>query len=93
MIENWMPDLKMRLAELIFEEIGEDNMWMAHRMLKLDQPRMWRLEHRKLDRFSVQFLVLLLARLNRRVEVRAVAVGPLPSRWHEQIWKLSKGKR
>ena len=56
MIENWMPDLKMRLAELIFEEIGEDNMWMAHRMLKLDQPRMWRLEHRKLDRLAFNFL-------------------------------------
>ncbi len=88
MIENPIPDLKMRLAELIFEEIGEGNMWMTHRMLRLDQARMWRLEHRKLDRFSVQLLVLLLARLNRRVEVRAVREGPLPTRWDEQVWKL-----
>src|SRR4051794_11726468 len=51
-IKDPIPDLKLRLVELIFEEIGEGNMWIAHHMLGLDQSRMWRLEHRRLDRFS-----------------------------------------
>ena len=92
MIDDPIPALKKRLAELILEEIGDGNMWMARRILGLDQTRMWRLEHGHLDRFSVQWLIRLLARINRKVEVRVVAVGPLPTRWHERVWDLTHNR-
>jgi len=79
-MDDPIPALKQRLAQAILEEIGERNMWIAGRILGLDQPEMWNLEHGRLRRFSVHKLIRLLARINRQVEITVVAVGPLPTR-------------
>src|SRR5688500_486974 len=76
-MDDPIPALKQRLAQAILEEIGERNMWIAGRILGLDQPEMWNLEHGRLRRFSVHKLIRLLARINRQVEITVVAVGPL----------------
>jgi predicted XRE-type DNA-binding protein len=47
-------------------------------MLGVDEARMSNLEHGRLERFSLQKLVRLLARINRRVDLTVVTVGPLP---------------
>jgi predicted XRE-type DNA-binding protein len=77
-MDDPIPELKERLARAILEEIGRRNMWRAGGMLGLRQPEMWKLGHGQLERFSVHKLIRLLARINRRVDITVVAVGPLP---------------
>ena len=88
-----IPALKQRLAQAILEEIGERNMWMAGRMLGLDQPAMWKLEHGRLREFSVHKLIRLLARMNRRVDIEVVAFGPLPTRGDRMAWEAAETVR
>ena len=80
MMDDPIPALKQRLAQAILEEIGRRNLWRAGTILGIDQPEMWRLQHGWLQRFSVHKLIRLLARINRRVDITVVAVGPLPTR-------------
>lgn len=68
MIEDPIPALKQRLANLILQEIGDEHWGTVGRILGLDQTRVSRLMHGRLERFSVQWLIRLLARINRKVE-------------------------
>ena len=92
-MDDPIPALKQRLAQLILEEIGERNMWIAGRMLGLDQPEMWNLEHNRLRRFSVHKLIRLLARINRHVDITVVAVGPLPTGGDRRAWQAAEKAR
>jgi len=87
MIEDPIPALKERLAKLIIEEIHEPNIYDAGTILGLDQPRMWDFYHGRLERFSVQKLIRILAHLNRRVDVTITAVGPLPTQRDRMLWE------
>ena len=59
----------------------------AAHMLGVDESRMSNLEHGRIERFSLQKLVRLLARINRRVDLTVVTVGPLPRRGDQRIWE------
>ena len=87
-----IPALKQRLAQAILEEVGERNMWIADRLLGIDQPALWRLEHGHLQRFSVHKLIRLLARINRQVDITVVAVGPLPTRGDRMACEAEKAR-
>lgn len=78
MIDDPIPALKEQLRRSILTEIGLMDQLGAARMLGLDEARMSNLLHRRLDRFSLQKLIRLLTRINRRVDLSVVAVGPLP---------------
>ena len=56
MMDDPIPALKQRLAQAILEEIGKRNMWLAGRLVGIHQPDMWKLEHGRLQRFSVHKL-------------------------------------
>ena len=80
MINDPIPALKEQLRQSILTEIGLINQLAGARMLGVDESRMSNLEHGQLERFSLQKLVRLLARINRRVDLTVVAVAPLPRR-------------
>lgn len=78
MIDDPIPALKEQLRRSILAEIGLMDYLGAARMLGVDEARMSNLLHKRIDRFSLQRLIRLLARINRRVDLSVVAVGPLP---------------
>jgi len=78
MINDPIPGLKEQLRRSILTEIGLMDQLGAACMLGVDEARMSNLVHKRLDRFSLQRLIRLLARINRRVDLSVVAVGPLP---------------
>jgi predicted XRE-type DNA-binding protein len=80
MIDDPIPALKEQLRQSILAEIGQINQLAAARMLGVDEARISNLEHGRLERFSLQKLIRLLARINRRVDLTVVSVGPLPRR-------------
>ena len=78
MLDDPIPRLKQQLANSILETI--EWQWSVYDgLIGLDQPRLSNLERGHLDRFSVQKLIRVLALLNRRVDIKVVAVGPVPS--------------
>jgi predicted XRE-type DNA-binding protein len=93
MLEDPIPALKERLAKLIIEEIHEPNIYTAGTILGLDQPRMWDFYHGRLERFSVQKLIRILARINRRVDITITAVGPLPTDGDRKRWEANERMR
>ncbi|HUQ19672.1 MAG TPA: hypothetical protein VM099_08665 [Gemmatimonadaceae bacterium] len=68
MIEDPIPALKQRLAKLILQEIGDEHAGTVGTIPGLDQTRASKLTQGRLERFSVQWLIRLLARINRRVK-------------------------
>jgi predicted XRE-type DNA-binding protein len=89
MIDDPIPGLKEELRLSILAEIGLMDHLGAARMLGVDEARMSNLLHNRLDRFSLQKLIRLLARINRRVDLSVVAVGPLPRpRFNQEYWKV-----
>lgn len=87
MIDDPIPGLKEQLRRSILADVGRFNTLVAAHMLGLDESRMSNIEHGRLERFSLQRLVRLLARINRRVDLTVVTVGPLPRRGYEQVWE------
>ena len=67
-----VPELKERLAQEIVEVIEGWTQWNAAALLNTDQPRVSDLRRGKLDRFSLEQLMRMLARINRRVDVTIV---------------------
>lgn len=61
--------LKQQLAAEIRRMLGDDNQNVAARVLGIDQPRMSNLLHDRLERFSLERLIRLLARIDRRVQL------------------------
>jgi predicted XRE-type DNA-binding protein len=78
MLDDPIPKLKQHLAKSILETI-ESKWYIYERVIGLDQPRLSNLERGQLDRFSVQKLIRVLAILNRRVDIKVVAVAAVPS--------------
>jgi predicted XRE-type DNA-binding protein len=78
--EDPVPRLKQELRIAILEAVGRHGQLSAAATLGLDWPRMSDLDSGNLERFGLQKLVRLLARINRRVEVTVIEVGPVPYR-------------
>ena len=91
MIDDPIPGLKEQLKRSILAETGRMCQLAAAQMLGVDEARMSNLEHGRLDRFSLQKLIRLLAKMNRRVDLSVVAVGPLPRRRFNQHLLASNG--
>jgi predicted XRE-type DNA-binding protein len=87
MIDDPIPALKEHLGRRIVADLSRKNHFAAARMLGLDESRMSNLKYGHFERFSLQMLVRLLARINRRVDLTVVVVGPLPNRGDELFWE------
>ena len=85
-MDDPIPALKAQLGRSILSEIGRTSQLRGARMLGLDEARMSNIEQGRLERFSLQKLIRLLARINRRVDLTVVVVGPLPTRGDERLW-------
>ena len=86
MINDPIPGLKEQLRQAILAAVGRMNQTVAARIVGVHEARMSNIELGRLERFSVQKLIRLLARLNRRVDLTVVIVGPLPTRGHQEFW-------
>lgn len=87
MIDDPIPGLKEQLRQSILAAVAMKGQFGAARILGVDEARMSNLELGRLERFSLQKLIRLLARINRRVDVTVVTVGPLPTRGDEKFWE------
>jgi predicted XRE-type DNA-binding protein len=91
MIKDPIPGLKEQLRRSILSEVGRKNQLVRAHMLGIDESRMSNIDHGRLERFSLQRLIRLLARINRRVNLTVVIVGPLPG--YEQLWEAQEKVR
>ena len=87
MIDDPIPRLKEQLRQAILADVGRLNQRVAAHMVGVDEARMSNIELGRLERFSLQKLIRLLGRLNRRVDLTVVVVGPLPGRGYEALWE------
>lgn len=67
--------LKEQLRRAILELVGKWGQDHAARRLGTDQPRMSDLHRGRLERFSLEKLIRLLATIDRRVDLTVVDVG------------------
>jgi predicted XRE-type DNA-binding protein len=93
MLDDPIPALKEQLARSILAATGRMPQLGAARMLGLDESRMSNIEHGRLERFSLQKLIRLLARINRRTDLTVVIVGPLPRRGDQEFWEAREKVR
>ena len=82
-----IPALKQQLAGEIKRLLGRYHQEVAADILGLEQPRMSELLRGRLDRFSLQRLVRLLANLDRRIEVTVVPPADSRIRLLPQFWR------
>ncbi len=82
-----IPALKQQLRQEILASVGKFSQFVAAGALGTDQPRMSDLRQGKLERFSLETLIRLLANIDRRVEisvVNATARAPRIFRFRER---------
>jgi predicted XRE-type DNA-binding protein len=82
MIESPAPDIKRRLAEAIVELASQTNFFVAARGLGIGEARLSDLRHGRAERFTIDRLVKILAKVNRRVDVSITVVGG----WTQVDW-------
>jgi predicted XRE-type DNA-binding protein len=90
-IDDPIPGLKWQLSQSILAETERMNQLAAAQMLGIDEARMSNLGNGRLDRFSLQKLIRLSAKMNRRVDLTVVTVGPLPRRRLNEHLVASRG--
>ena len=78
-IEDPIPKLKEQLRQVILAEVGQWSQQTAAGVLRIDQARMSKLERGRLDAFSLEKLIRILATVDLRVDINVVSVrkGPL----------------
>ena len=86
MPDDPIPALKEQLARAIVGATSRMSQLGAAHMLGLDESRMSNIQHGQLERFSLQKLIRLLARINRRTDLTVVIVGPLPKPGYQEFW-------
>ena len=72
--EDPIPDLKEQLLDEILSLVGCWDQYVAAGRLGIDQPRMSDLKRRRMERFSLEKLIRLLANIDQSVEI--AVVGP-----------------
>lgn len=70
-----IPYLKEQLRDEIVALVGDWDQYVAARRLGTDQPRMSDLKRGRLERFSLEKLIRLLANVDQTVEI--TVVGPM----------------
>ena len=70
-----IPALKRQMADAIVAAIKGWTQWNAAALLGIDQPRISDLRNGRLERFSLDQLVRLLARADASVELRISSRG------------------
>jgi predicted XRE-type DNA-binding protein len=74
--------IKNDLRNSIVDELGMHTQEVAAHVLGISQPRMSDLVRDRVDRFSLETLISLLARIGLRVDVRVTNVRTKPLRIH-----------
>jgi predicted XRE-type DNA-binding protein len=87
MTDDPIPRLKEQLRQAILAALGRKNQRVAAGILGVYEARMSNIELGRLERFSLQKLIRLLAGINRRVDLTVTAVGPLPTRRDQNFWE------
>jgi len=72
--EDPIPDLKEQLRREIVSLVGSWDQYVAAARLGIDQPRMSDLKRGRLERFSLEKLIRVLANIDQSVEI--AVVGP-----------------
>ena len=72
---NPIPALKRQLADEILSIIGRLNVTVAAMVLGIDASRLADIRHGRIERFSVERLIRLLATLNRTVSLTVSTGG------------------
>lgn len=70
-----IPALKRQLAGEIRALLADHHQFVAAMILGVDQPRMSDIQRGRLERFSLEKLIRLLAHINCRVAISIVSVG------------------
>ena len=79
-----IPALKRQLAGEIRALLANHHQFVAAMILGVDQPRMSDIQRGKLDRFSLEKLIRLLAHIDCRVTIGVASMGtPRIRRWSE----------
>lgn len=87
MLDDPVPRLKEELRQEILAAVGRRNQFVAAGILGIYEARMSNIERGRLERFSLQKLIRLLAGINRRVDLTVTVVGPLPTRRDHRLWE------
>jgi predicted XRE-type DNA-binding protein len=88
MLDDPVPALKRQLADAVLRIADQTHWIVAAPSLGLDTARMCDLRKGRIEQFSLQRLIRMLARVDRRVEVRIVCDGA------ESVnWRLSRRPR
>ena len=72
--EDPIPDLKEQLRQAILAEVGHWSQVTAAAVIGIDQARMSKLERGRLERFSLEKLIRILASIDQRVDITVVNI-------------------
>lgn len=81
MLPDAIPALKQQLADEILASVAQLNVSIAALVLEIDSSRLADLRHGRVSRFSVERLIRLLGKVDRRVTMSVANVGPDRIRW------------
>jgi len=85
MLDDPVPALKRQLADAIVRIAGQTNFHVAAPVLGIDTARLSDLRRGRVDRFSIDRLIRILAVVDRRVEATIVTVGDERVRWFASL--------
>ena len=93
MRDDPIPALKRVLADVIVSTVDCLGTTIAARVLDIDSARMSDLRYGRVERFSVERLIRLLAMVDRRVELTVVNLGPARLQWYRIMRERRAGQR
>jgi predicted XRE-type DNA-binding protein len=74
-VRDPIPELKRQLAREIRQLLDHHHQFVAAMILGVDQPRMSDIQHGKLERFSLEKLIRLLAHIDCRITIDVASMG------------------
>jgi len=74
--DDLIDRLKEQLRRDILRLVDRWDQLVAARRIGIGQPRMSDLRHGRLERFSVERLIRMLATIDHRVDINVVNIGP-----------------
>jgi predicted XRE-type DNA-binding protein len=83
-IDNPIARLKEQLRQVIVEDLKYYEQRWAATLLGIDQPRISAIRNGDLRRISLERLIIMLASINRRVDLTVTRVGPIMRRRPEE---------
>jgi len=89
MLDDPVPALKRQLADAIVRIASQTNFHLAAPALGIDPARLSDLRRGRVDRFSIDRLIRILAVADRRVDAKIVTVGPERVEW----WAIQRERR